>query len=129
MIPLKIPWSSIEFLKIQWRKMLGFRGIEVIIDAFSLYLVLILRVLAKVIILSKIPSFFYGVPNDTMEYNVGKALGNINNLLDVIISLFSVDSECTGGGDDSVKDSLVFHGVPKDTMEENVGKVLGNITT
>ena len=42
-------------------------------------------------------------------------MGNINNLFDVIISLFSVDSEGTSGGDDSIKDSLVFHGVPKDT--------------
>ena len=58
---------------------------------------------------------------DTIEKNVQKALGNISNLLDVIISLFSVDSEGTGVGDDSIKDSLVFHRVPKDTMEENVG--------
>ena len=52
--------------------------------------------------------------------NFGEGLENITNLLDVIISLFSVDSEGTGGGDDSIKDSLVFHGVPIDTIEENV---------
>ena len=62
-----------------------------------------------------------------MEENVWKGLGNINNLFEAIISLFSVDSEGNGEGGDSVKDPLVFHGVPKDTIEENVGKDLGVI--
>ena len=47
----------------------------------------------------------------------------MTNLLNFIISLFSVDSEGTVKGDDSVKDSLVFHGVLKDTIEENIWEI------
>ena len=52
---------------------------------------------------------------------------DIEIIIGAFFSLFSVDSEGTRGGDDSIKDSLVFNGVPKDTMEENVREVLENM--